>query len=121
MKTEVAAKDDDTTTASWDSLILKLPEMIRFVDKAMDEKRELLITDDSGVSTSMALVIVHILIKRRIRLEPAIQHLRKVRRQAKLSESHFIGLKELQQELDQRKLDRLEDRLRTSAVLSVGF
>lgn len=121
MKTEVAAKDDDTTTASWDSLILKLPEMIRFVDKAMDEKRELLITDDSGVSTSMALVIVHILIKRRIRLEPAIEHLRKVRRQAKLSESHFIGLRELQQELDQRKLDRLEDRLRTSAVLSVGF
>ena len=121
MKAEVAAKDDDTTPASWENLLAKIPEMIRFVDRAMDEGRELLITDDTGISTSMALIIVHILIKRRVRLDPAIEQLVKIRRQAKLSESHYLGLKELQDELDQRKLDRLEDRLRTSAVLSVGF
>ena len=121
MTTQVQAKDDDTTPASWENMLTKLPEMIRFLDMAMDEGRELLITDDSGISTSMALVIVHILIKRRIRLDPAIEHLTKVRRQSKLSESMYLGLRELQDELDQRKLDRLEDRLRTSAVLSVGF
>lgn len=121
MKTEVAAEDDDRLPASWENLLAKIPDMIRFLDRAIDEGRELLITDDTGVSTSMALVIVYILIKRRVRLDSAIEQLTEIRRQAKLSESHYLGLKNFQDRLDQRKLIRLEHRLRESSVFSIGF
>ena len=41
--------------------------------------------------------------------------------QLKLSKSLTIGLQGLQEELDTRKLERLESRLRNAPVLSLGF
>ena len=82
--------DNDNSARSWKSFIGKLPRMLKFIDKAMEEKRELLIVDKTGISVCFALAIVHVMVKRRVRLQPAIDHMIAIRRQVRCRSSvHF--------------------------------
>ena len=76
---------------------------------------------DTGISTSFCVLLVYMLTKRRVRLSAAIEHVQKIRKQCALTEPLAAGLEEMQSEMDSRKLRRLEDRLRNSTVLSLGF
>lgn len=118
---ELATDDSDEGSGSWNSILKHLARMLVFIERSLARGRELLIHDQSGVSTGAGVVLAHVLVKRRVRLAPAIEHLTAIRRQVRLAPSVRAGLEDLQDELDQRRLERLEDRLRNSPVLSIGF
>jgi len=121
LSAEVATDDNDETKGSWERLLEHIPKMLAFICMALREQRELLIHCENGISTSTAVIILYILIKRRMRIKVAMAHVATLRREAKLSRSMYRGLASLQEEIDRRKLDRLDQRLRNSAVLSIAF
>eukprot|EP00616_Rhizochromulina_sp_CCMP1243_P016132 CAMPEP_0118978076 /NCGR_PEP_ID=MMETSP1173-20130426/22829_1 /TAXON_ID=1034831 /ORGANISM="Rhizochromulina marina cf, Strain CCMP1243" /LENGTH=655 /DNA_ID=CAMNT_0006928241 /DNA_START=136 /DNA_END=2099 /DNA_ORIENTATION=+ len=110
---EISAPDDAEGPEAWGVVLRHLPRMLGFIDKCLAQGRELLIHDATGVSTGAGVVLAHALVKRRVRFEAALEHITAIRRQVKLSPSVRVGLEDLQEELDQRKLERLENRLRT--------
>jgi hypothetical protein len=118
---EIDADDDDTSMGSWERALPHLPKLLGFIDMAMRQNRELLVHCSNGRSTSAAVLALHIMVKRRMRFESAAAHLSALRLEVKLSRSMERGLATLQEELDRRKLDRLDHRLRSSSVLSIGF
>ena len=56
-----------------------------------------------------------------MRLSAAIEHVQKIRKQCALASRLAAGLEEMQSEMDSRKMQRLNDRLRNSTVLSLGL
>lgn len=118
---EVEADDKDTSRSSWERLLDHAPALLAFIGMAVREKRDLLVHCQSGVSTSAAVIVLYMMIKRRVRFKAAVEHLQSLRREVALSRSMANGLASLQEELDRRKLDRLDQRLRNSSVLSIGF
>mmetsp|Transcript_5905 Transcript_5905/g.9917 ORF Transcript_5905/g.9917 Transcript_5905/m.9917 type:complete len:554 (-) Transcript_5905:190-1851(-) len=118
---EVDTDDEDPTLGSWERLLPHLPKMLGFLNLAMKQNRDVLVHCSNGVSTSTAVVALYIMVKRRMRFTVATAHLETQRREVKLSRSMQRGLATLQEELDRRKLDRLDHRLRNSSVLSIGF
>jgi hypothetical protein len=121
MAVDLEVDDTDPGTTSWERLLPALPRMLVFIESAVAAKRELLVHCEYGVSTSAAVVAFYMVIKRRMRLEPALAQLKSARREVSLSPSLYLGLMGIQEELDRRKLLRLDHRLRHSAVLSLGF
>jgi protein-tyrosine phosphatase len=118
---EVDIDDSDKTSASWEKLSPQLPKMLKFINTAVAEGRELLVHCENGVSTAPALVLMYGLIKRRIRLDDGLKSMMAKRREVKVSRSLYAGLASLEAELDLRKMDRLDARLRNSSVMSLGF
>ena len=118
---EVATDDADETKGSWERLLLHMPRMLNFIDMAIRERRELLVHCETGVSTSAAVVLMYMLVKRRIRLKDGVALLKSHRRQIAVSRSLLNGLGSLMEELDRKKLFRLDERMRKSSVLSIGF
>lgn len=118
---EVDTDDADVSLGSWERLLPHLPKMLGFISLVMKQNRDLLVHCSNGISTSTAVVALYIMVKRRLRFAAAIAHLEAQRREVKLSRSMVRGLATLQEELDRRKLDRLDHRLRNSSVLSIGF
>ena len=98
-----------------------MPHILNFIGMAIKEWRELLVHCESGASTSAAVVLMYMLVKRRARLDAAGAHLASHRRQVAVSRSLRNGLGSLMEELDRKKLLRLDERLRNSSVLSIGF
>ena len=76
---------------------------------------------ETGISTSYLVLAVYMMVKKRLRLQEILDHITKIRRQVQLAPALALGLKQVQQELDDRKLQRLESRLRKSHVISLGF
>ena len=114
-------EEEQDPLADWSTLLAHLRPMMDFIDKCVDAKRKLLLHCDTGISTSFCVLLVYMLTKRRVRLSAAIEHVQKIRKQCALTEPLAAGLDEMQSEMDSRKLRRLEDRLRNSTVLSLGF
>jgi hypothetical protein len=121
LSVEVETDDADDSKASWEALLPHVPKIMRFIETALAEKREILVHCESGVSTSAAVVALHMLLKRRIRLKEAMPLMAGIRREICISGSLRNGLEGLQDEIDRRRLDRLDERLRHSSVLSLGF
>lgn len=67
------------------------------------------------------VVAVYMMVKKRLRMLEILEYVPKIRRQVQLAPCLALGLKQVQQELDNRKLQRLESRLRKSHVISLGF
>ena len=88
---------------------------------AASQNRELLIHDATGVSVTPAIVVLHCMVKRRMRRVEATEYVKSLRREVSLALGMVHGLTELEEELDRRKLARLEARLRDSAVFSMAF
>jgi hypothetical protein len=118
---EVATDDGDTAKGSWERLLLHMPTILNFIGMAIRERRELLVHCESGASTSAAVILMYMLVKRRSRLKAAVAHLQEHRREVAVSRSLLNGLGSLMEELDRKKLLRLDERLRNSSVLSIGF
>ena len=114
-------EEEQDPLADWSTLLAHLRPMMDFIDKCVDAKRKLLLHCDTGISTSFCVLLVYMLTKRRVRLSAAIEHVQKIRKQCALTEPLAAGLEEMQSEMDSRKMQRLNDRLRNSTVLSLGF
>jgi len=67
------------------------------------------------------VVLMYMLVKRRIRLKEGVALLKSHRRELAVSRSLLNGLGSLMEELDRKKLHRLDERMRKSSVLSIGF
>jgi len=117
-KEEKAAKQG---VGDWDVLLLFLKDAMAFCDRCMAENRTLLIHDDEGGNFATAFLIVYLCTRKRIRVNDAVAHVAKVRREAVVTEDMALGLKGFQESLDTMKLKRLERRLKNSDVVSVGF
>jgi hypothetical protein len=59
--------------------------------------------------------------RKRVRVKDAVKYLAEIRREAVLSKGMARGVKKFQETLDTKKLKRLEQRLRNSDVVSIGF
>ena len=121
MSFDLDVYEEDDTAASWERFAQAMPRMLAFFSMAVAEGRELLVHCETGVSTSATILVIYMLVKRRVRLDASIKTLKALRREVKISKSLHLGLERLQEEIDRRKLDRLDQRLRNSAVLSIGF
>lgn len=120
-RVEVDCDDADDSRASWQALLAKIPGVLRFMALAASQNRELLIHDATGVSVTPAIVVLHCMVKRRMRRVEATEYVKSLRREVSLALGMVHGLTELEEELDRRKLARLEARLRDSAVFSMAF
>jgi hypothetical protein len=121
IRVDIAVDDSDESKVSWERLLIEMPRILRFIDRATKEKRELLIHDETGVSTSAAIVIMHMMVKRRLRRIEATERVKCFRREVLLSPSFEKGLKMFEERLERRRLERLEERLRNSSVFSIAF
>ena len=120
-RVEIDCDDCDESKRSWENLLVNVPSILRFIDAALDSSRELLIHDRTGVVTAPAIIIIHCMVKRRMRRLEATAFVKNIRREVNLSPSIVRGLTELEEALDRKKLDRLESRLRDASVFSMAF
>jgi len=118
---DINVRDTANSPSSWNVVLARLPAMLKFMEKATIEGRELLVHCDTGISTSFAVVLAHMIVKRRTRVDDAVAEIKAIRRQVAIAPPLLMGLKALQGEIDERKIKRLEARLRKSDVLSIAF
>ena len=105
----------------WDILLKFLKRGLDFVDKCLEADRSILIQDDDGISFSYALLCVWLVTRKKVRVKEAIEYVVAIRRECKLSVGLERGLRQFQDMRDEKKLQRLEARLKSSDVISMGF
>ena len=113
--------EKDDSSGDWDLLCTFLREGLEFVDECLADGRTVLIHDDEGSNFATAFLAIWMCTRKRIRINDATKHLQEIRREGVLSAGMTKGLKKFQETLDTRKLKRLEERLRNSDVVSIGF
>jgi len=89
--------------------------------KAYEEDRRILIQCDYGNSSSPAILALYLLLKHNIRVEESLPLIAEARPRVAISQSLLRGIETCQRSLDGKKLDRLNQRLKKSDVLSLGF
>ncbi|GMI18801.1 hypothetical protein TrLO_g11878 [Triparma laevis f. longispina] len=112
---------DDGSADDWAILVSHLKAVLKFIDLCQAEKRTMLIHDDSGSNFATAFLVVWLCTRKKVRVNDALEHVRKFRREAVVSKGMMKGMKKFQDSLDSMKLKRLEKRLRNSDVVSIGF
>eukprot|EP00614_Pseudopedinella_elastica_P005559 CAMPEP_0172608908 /NCGR_PEP_ID=MMETSP1068-20121228/28953_1 /TAXON_ID=35684 /ORGANISM="Pseudopedinella elastica, Strain CCMP716" /LENGTH=660 /DNA_ID=CAMNT_0013412297 /DNA_START=49 /DNA_END=2032 /DNA_ORIENTATION=+ len=95
---DLETEDEDETNSSWERLAVHLPKILAFMDMSINEGRDLLVHCENGVSTSAAVVALHIMIKRRARYHHAVEHIKSHRREVALSPSFVLGMKAIQED-----------------------
>lgn len=111
--------DDDRTERSFRELLLRLRVLLDFMAECLEQNRRLLICCDTGVSTGPSVLLAFLLLKRRYRLLPVLQHMQRIRRQVKPTVSMWKGLQGLEDNLDKRKLQRLAQRVHNCQLLDL--
>mmetsp|Transcript_14705 Transcript_14705/g.52356 ORF Transcript_14705/g.52356 Transcript_14705/m.52356 type:complete len:126 (+) Transcript_14705:1820-2197(+) len=114
-------EDEDDDGAEWFALAARMGPAVDFIHSAVERKRTLLLHCDSGVCHSFAVLLVYMLTKRKTRLADGVSHLQRIRHELELSVPLAVGLEGMQEDLDGRKMHRLEARLKKSSVLAIYF
>lgn len=112
-------EDEEHNPLAWWKLVENLESTLKFIDGAVNRRRTVLVHCDLGQTASFAVVLAYMLTKRRVRLQDAKEHLMKARRELRLTPVLERGLEDLEEALDQRKVQRLNERLRHSAALAL--
>jgi len=94
---------------------------LEFVDKCLAAERTILIEDDEGVSFCYAFLVVWLVTRKKVRVKEAIEYIKTIRRECTLTVGLERGLRQFQEMMDEKKLQRLEARLKSSDVISMGF
>ena len=81
----------------------------------------ILICDPTGISTAAGILSSYFIIRKLYRLEDIMKVMTDVKPNACMSLSLRRGLDQLQRSIDEKKLKRLNDKVRTSEILSIGF
>lgn len=81
----------------------------------------LLICDPSGFSTAPAILCAILLLKHQIPVKEGVEMCRVARPVVDISLSMRRGLEIMQRGLEEKKLKRLNDRVRHSSALSIAF
>jgi len=118
----VDAEDDDNSTTSWDALSEKLPQIIRHLIELFKKGgAEILICDPSGKSTSAAVLAVVLLLHFQLRVTEKLADFAVARPRIQISNSMRRGLELMQRSMDERKLKRLDAKVRNAKILSCTF
>ena len=113
--------DEDHSEESWNSLSAMIPTLLDIFNEASSGGGDLLICDKTCFSTSPTILCTLLLLKRNMRVESVEELCVKARPSVFLSMSHKKGLRNLQGRLDSLRLKRLDNRLRTSPIVSIAF
>lgn len=114
--------DEDVSRNSWDLLQEQLPSILAILNNIDDlDNCNLLICDNTGISTSASVLCAYLIIYKNIRLEEFIDICKEKRPSVNISLSMRRGLDQLQLSLDDKKLKKLNNKVRNSAMLSIGF
>jgi len=111
----------DESDGDWDLLCTFLKDSLAFIDDCLENGRTILVHDDEGSNFATALLAIWMCTRKRIRTMDATKYLGEIRREAIMSKGMMRGVKKFQETLDTKKLKRLEQRLRDSDVVSIGF
>ena len=114
--------DEDTSRTSWDVFSSQLAGLIaslQFLEQIPDSN--ILIVDDTGTSTAAAILAAYFIIRKQYRLCDIIEKCVDARPSIAMSLSLRRGLDQLQRTMDDKKMKRLDNKVRNSVVLSVRF
>jgi len=118
-------EDDDITDESFLVFNENLPELLSYlfeiINTSETNRVSILICDDTGVSTSPALLSVLLLLKYQIRISETIKSCEKLRSSCNICKSLRRGLEKIQKTLDEKKIKRLNNKLHDTTVLSTNF
>ncbi|CAM9159322.1 unnamed protein product [Chrysoparadoxa australica] len=96
-------------------------QMLGFIHTQVRKHRKLLIHCDSGTSTCVGIFVVYRLLKMGVGVTHSVQLAADNRPQVQLTQAIASGLSELQDSFDNNKCKRLQERVRTTPILSLGF
>jgi len=114
-----------TTTAgtAWSDLIPFVKDLVDKLEmdlcKSKDQK--ILIQCQDGVSTSPSIIMAFLLLKMNVPMELSFSRLKSYRPKVNPNSTVMDGLKDLENKLQQRRLDKKRQRLHESIVVSLGF
>lgn len=114
--------DEDTSRKSWETLTEQLTTLVaslQFLEQVPGSN--ILIVDDTGTSTAAAILAAYFIIRKQYRLADIIAKCVEARPSTAISLSLRRGLDQLQRTMDEKKIKRLNSKVRNSVVLSVGF
>lgn len=113
--------DQDETEQSWKSIENVMPTLLDTFSEAIGTGADVLICDSTCFSTSAAILCSLLLLKRNMRVEMVEKLCVTARPSVFLSISHRKGILGLQARLDKSRMKRLDNRLRTSPIVSIAF
>merc|ERR1719198_1500700 len=110
-----------TGLGPWTGLIPHLLAMHNFLHVHLKRKKVVLVHCDEGTNLSTAVVVHYLMTKLQMKYDEAVAHVCQLRPVAKLSPSIRKGLMDFQEQLMQKRLNLARDKLRNSAIVSLGF
>ena len=113
--------DDDESDQSWKSIQDVMPTLLDVFSESISNGADVLICDSTCFSTSAAILCALLLLKRNMRVELVEKLCVAARPSVFLSISHRKGILSLQARLDKLRMRRLDNRLRTSPIVSIAF
>jgi len=118
----IEADDDDGGHGSWERMLPQLRSIHHEIDTVMKiKKAKLLIVDESGYSTSAAVFCSWRLFVHMDRVENSVDVCTDARPSVAMCMSLRRGLEISQRALDEKKLKRLREKVRTAQMLSNAF
>ncbi len=118
----IEADDEDRGHDSWKNMLPLLQTINACIQHFLKKKRgRLLICDSSGCSTCVAAYCAFQLLVYQHRVEESIAECTVARPAVSMSMSLRRGLEIMQRTLDEKRLKRLRDKVRTAQVLSNAF
>ena len=118
----VDADDDDESEGSFvefqSSLAGALTHLLALMKKG---DAQILVCDPSGVSTAPALLAVALLLRHQTPITTTLAHIGVARPALKMSKSLRRGLEIIQTDFNEKKMKRLDAKIRHAVVLSNGF
>ena len=118
----IEADDEDRGHDSWNNMLPSLKTINTQIQQFLKKKRgKLLICDYSGCGTSVAIYCAFQLLVYQNRVEETLSDCVEARPAVSMSMSLRRGLEIMQRTLDEKRLKRLRDKVRTAQVLSNAF
>lgn len=114
-------ENQDDNLEAWHILLRHLRPMLQFVAQCVERGHKLLIHCDAGRSTSAAVYCAYLLTKKKVKVQESMARCRGIRQALDPTWSMTTGLQEMEDEMLRKKIDRLEKRLKKSAIVSLGF
>jgi hypothetical protein len=123
--------DLDESTRTWEELAASAAQFLLFLDQAKtrsmlceasaEEGKSILICDPAGVNVAPAVFSMYLLLRTQAKVLDSLATITEARPAVELSLSLRRGLEMMTRNLDEKKLKRLQDRVRTSKSMSIAF
>lgn len=118
----VEAEDDDYSHDGWNHLLPHIMTINKMINGILSKTRaRLLICDKTGYSTSACIYCAWQLLIHQQRVEDSVEECTHARPSVSMSMSMRRGIEIMQRQLDEKRLQRLRDKLKDAKVLSNAF